>query len=353
MSAGITKGDLDLPGALPAVRSCLLVAALLALAGCSGGGGGTAGPDEPEGAPALKATATTGVLRGIVVDGAVRPLADATVNVTGPAGSLAATTDDGGFFGFAGLAPGTYFVEASRLAHDTVRQSAEVVAGVDDPPLVRIQLTFLPSAAPFVLQVQHTGFAQCIVPGANVCFIANFYPCFLLRQAGQPCPGNLTSDQSVFHLVDPILEQGRTPDWTQIEMVWDSTQTVTDWLSFRISPYAWEDGAGVDGRAKGARGKSPVVFSLNRTAAEGWDLGAEVDDGDEDNEGPAKGLALETFAAGNDVTCTGPQMAVINTCSSIGLVLNQQIEYYFHFTYGFVPPEGWQFSVDGPPQPPR
>ena len=339
---------------LPRPVRAVLVLLVLALAGCSGGGAPAAdGATAPEGAPELKATATTGVLRGIVVDDAIRPLRNATVNVTGPGAALAAATGDDGFFGFAGLAPGTYFVTVSRLAHTTLQQSVEVVAGVDDPPLVRVQLTFLPSEAPFVLALQYTGFAQCIVPGANVCFIANFYPCFVMQQAGQPCQDNLTSDDSVFHLVDPILEQGRTPDWTQVEMLWDSTQTVTDWLSFRISPYAWEDGAGVDDRAQNVRGQSPVLFALNRSAAQSWDLGAEVDDGEADNEGPAKGMALETFSAGNDLTCTGPQMGVINTCSSLGVVVNQQIEYYFHFAYGFVPPEGWRFSVDGPLQPPR
>ena len=332
----------------------MLVLLVVTLAGCSGGGSPSGdAADVPDGAPELKATATTGVIRGLVVDDAIRPLADATINVTGPGVATSARTGEDGFFGFQGLPPGTYFIRASRLAHDTLQQSVEVVAGVDDPPLVRIQLTFVPTAAPFVMALQYTGFAQCIVPGANVCFIANFYPCYVAQQAGQPCTGNLTSDDSVFHLVDPILEQARTPDWTQVEMLWDSTQAVTDWLSFRISPYAWEDGAGVDDRARNVRGKSPVVFMLNRTAAQAWDLGAEVDDGEPGNEGPAKGLALETFSAGNDLTCTGPQMGVINTCSSIGLVVNQQIEYYFHFAYGFVPPDGWRFSVDGPLEPPR
>lgn len=320
---------------------------VLLLAGCAEGPTPAQTTAEPEGAPQLEATATTGVLRGIAVDDAIRPLAGAAVVVEGPT-RRETVTDEGGFFGFAGLPAGSYRVAVTKVAYVPAQTTAEVVVGIHDPPLVRLQLAYVPSEAPFVTELLHSGFAQCILPGANLCFIINFYPCLVAQTVGQPCTGNLTSDDSVFHIVESVTDAQRHPTWTQVEMVWDSTQPVTDWLSFRVSPYAWSDGGGIDDRAINTAGKSPVLFTRNQTQAQDWDLGAVF------GEGEAKGLALETFSAGNDLTCTGPQRPYINSCSSLGLVLNQKIDFFFHFFYGYAPPEGWRLSVEGSvPEPPR
>src|SRR5688572_18477641 len=93
------------------------LAALLAcalLAGCSGGGGakGEDGLDSLDDFDDLEATDTTGVLRGVVVDASVRPLAGVDVTATGPGGQLTGTTSEAGAFGFDRLEPGTYFVSA-------------------------------------------------------------------------------------------------------------------------------------------------------------------------------------------------------------------------------------------------
>lgn len=314
--------------ALPALL--LLLAAVVA--GCSGGG--SSGAQEGEdplasGAPQLEATSTTGVLRGVVVDEAIRPIGNATVRLTGPQEGEAVTGPDG-FFGFSGLQPGTYFVKASKLAYAEAQASAEVRAGVDDPPVVKVQLTFLPSEAPFAFGIKYEGFAECIVPGANLCFILNFYPCFAAGQCN-----NLTNDDSWFFIYDSLVAQQRHPDWTQLEFVWETTQPVTDWLTFRVSAHSPDDGAGVDERRINPSGKSPVVASLNRTQAEEWDLGTE------------EGFSVETFSGGTDLTCGG-----LPARACVGFVLNQRIDYYFHMFYGFLPPEGWQFSVDGLPAPP-
>src|SRR5687767_7887744 len=90
----------------------------LALAGCSGDAGDPSGEGVPEGAfdgVDAEATAQTGVIRGIVIDEAITPLADAAVTIPVPGQKpLSATTTESGAFAFGGLAPGTYFVKVSK-----------------------------------------------------------------------------------------------------------------------------------------------------------------------------------------------------------------------------------------------
>ncbi len=92
-----------------------IAAALLAalLAGCSGGGGGDSSVDDP--VPVLEATDTTGVIRVVVYDQAIRPLAGVTVEVLLGTGSIAEqVTGEDGFAGFEDLQPGSYFVKARK-----------------------------------------------------------------------------------------------------------------------------------------------------------------------------------------------------------------------------------------------
>src|SRR5687768_3515881 len=105
--------------------SCLLAGAVLA--GCSGGSDPPAA--EPEDAAfeqlALQATATTGVLRGVVVDEAIRPVSGATVTLSGT-GTGTTTTNAEGLFGFASLAPGPYFVQVEKPGFTSAQSSTEV-----------------------------------------------------------------------------------------------------------------------------------------------------------------------------------------------------------------------------------
>lgn len=301
---------------------------LVALAGCGGRGGAATVPDDDQ--PILDATDSTGVIRALVVDEAVRPLAGVVVTVAADGGSVNRTTDDTGFAGFEGLAPGTYLVEARRPGYEAARQTAEVEAGIDAPPLVRFQLLTLQGEQPFYQEWQVEGFMQCAVgaatgSSANVCFIANYYPCFVARTAGQACPGNLTSDRSFFE-VPFIRDAQRVPDWVQVELVWESTQAVSDELLLRLDVQA--AGETPIPYVNSSRGQSPVVVTLNRTIGDEFGLGLE------------RSLFLEVFTS-SDLD------------SPAGLALNQQVRYIVHAFYGYTPPAGWRFSDEaGVPSPP-
>lgn len=310
----------------------LALASALALAGCFDGGGdpkgaGAGGGPDGEG-PKLVATPTTGVIRAVVIDDAIRPVAGARVAVQVGEVVREAVTGGDGFAGFEGIQPGAYVVEAGKVGFEPARTTVVVEAGVDDPPVTKLQLIFVPGAAPFVVERSFEGFMQCATGAAgnsaNLCFIANYYPCFAQQTAGQACMGNTTSDRS-FYRVPFFTEYGRAPDWTQVELVWESTQTVSDELQLRVNV---DEGETPIDYARTGSGTSPVVVTINGTQATEWELGT------------ARSVQLEVFTAssvGGD---------------PVGLAANQQIRYFVHAFYGYVPPEGWRFSDgNGVPSP--
>ena len=68
-----------------------------------------------------------------------------------------------GSFGFSGLDPGNYFLDVTKVGFDQVQASANVEAGVDKPPIVRVQLTEDPGSLPTVETLVFEGFIQCSV----------------------------------------------------------------------------------------------------------------------------------------------------------------------------------------------
>jgi hypothetical protein len=138
--------------AAPAV----LLLACLVLAGCAvrtDSGGGTF---EPQ----VQVTDSTGGIRGVVVDQAIRPLAGATVTATAPGTTRNATSDTNGGFAIAGLRPGLYLVKVSKPLYDTQQQSVDVQAGVT-PKVTKIQLTQLVFAKPYTQTLKFKGFIVC------------------------------------------------------------------------------------------------------------------------------------------------------------------------------------------------
>ena len=135
----------------------LVIALLLAgsIAGCADNNNGAKKPESASLKEAEKAandldvqaTDTTGVIRGVLVDDALRPLAGAAVQLQGGGN---ATTNEAGAFGFDGLEAGTYFLSASKDGYATIQQAVEVVAGNSNPDTVKVLLAAVARATPFV-----------------------------------------------------------------------------------------------------------------------------------------------------------------------------------------------------------
>ena len=163
------------------VRAWALLAVVV-LAGCSG-------DDVPRKAPdqfdlddvEVETTQTTGGIRGVVVDQAIRPIAGATLSLVD--GARNTTTDDGGQFAFGALEPGAYFLHASAPGFTPVQASAEVSAGAITD--VRVLMTADLSPVPYHETIAFDGFIDHSVPLAT--YIADIFLTSLLNQSICKC----------------------------------------------------------------------------------------------------------------------------------------------------------------------
>jgi hypothetical protein len=341
---------------------CLLVVPSLALAGCASDDPQTQSDDGQAQVPAdfddfdLEASSTTGILRGVVIDERIVPLAGAMVVAVGPTGqNRTMETKENGLFGFDGLEPGTYFVTAAKAGYVSVQASGEVVAGEQDPPNLKLLLTADPASAPFVQPFHLDGFITCSVR-----------PMFIGLQCG------VTEND----IVNAEYEMARPPTWIQSEMKWESTQATGDELSLAIRCLPGEESDPAGRCEEGqmtitrAEGHSPLIATINETWAANWTLGgpdgnplsvsifvfgrSDLDVWDEETiDGAQAGATGQDcmhwpqvggypFAPGTCMRATGP-----------GVVANQKVDVYTHVFYGFQPPEGWSFVAGEPvPTPP-
>lgn len=304
----------------------LAIAAAL-LAGC----GGSPAPSSSHAADAT-ATATTGVIRGVVVDAAVHPLAGAHVAVSVPgAGTMKANTTASGTFAFSNLPPGTYFVSATKLGFSGAQTSVDVHAGVNDPPVTRLQLVADPSAAPYYTSYQFRGYIECSTSvlaacsGPNVAIqITNLITCTAANQTGTPTctsQGNVTNDK--FLTAETV---DKLPDLVQSELVWDPTNQVSDYMTL-VHSYTGKDHIGTQGDIASNTSMSPVFLRNGPKDYAKVELGNKTD------------LLIRVFASGDPNQALGLG----------GAAAEQEFIVYTHIFYGYKPPADWRFSRDGDP----
>lgn len=309
-------------------RTLLLMLVLSSVAGCA-----EEAPPEPEDEPGagLKATDDTGVIRGVVVDAAIVPVAGVDVRLDDEG---SATTDEDGFFAFSGVTPGSHFLEASKAGWGTVQTSVQVVAGVDRPDIVKIQLEPDPSSLPRVQPLSFEGIIVCsfsvIAAGHATCSTLNLGDEFLQEYGADQLGGD--------------------PDFVQSEMVWESTQQGGSRMSLLYS--AQGDSTLLDNYAE-ATGESPIMVSANRTALAAYDVPG------------GQSLMIRVFNAAVEGTDLGETIGdptdgddcfdrpVLGGCTTgIGATIDQTFTVYTHAFFGFEPDEGWRFSEHGEPIPP-
>ncbi|HJQ92779.1 MAG TPA: carboxypeptidase-like regulatory domain-containing protein, partial [Candidatus Thermoplasmatota archaeon] len=242
----------------PFLAVLLVAVPAVALAGCAGGGGDGAGDptqdvdfDDLD----LQATATTGLIRGVVVDSAIRPVGDAVVELRGAETPLQTRSNAEGAFGFDQLPPGDYFLTASKPGFVQAQQATQVVAGVSDPPIVKVLLEADPSTAPYVTAYVFDGFLECSVRAVIIGFAA--------------CSNGAFVNDRFLEEYEP----NGVPDHWQSEMLWESTQAFGEELSLAIDCLSGDPCP--DGQVGIARheGRSPLMVTINRTTSEAFLLG--------------------------------------------------------------------------------
>ena len=362
-----------LPRAWPLRPSLLvLLVAAPALAGCSGDGGGA----EAEGADftplELEATATTGIIRGIVVDEAIRPVAGAAVGTTLPDGGVRNTTSNAdGAFGFDELPPGTYFLQVGKEGYVDVQASADVVAGVAEPPIVKVLLAADPTSLPYVSAHVYDAFVACSFTLVTVSFAA----CGLAAE-------QTNNEFLVNYWAD------RPPAWIQVEAVWESTQVLGGEIGLSVTALGPPQ-VGVNSTA----GFSPIYITINETTAAKHNFtgpdeaevtirlfssqltGTDVIPEEVAHQGwaaayptynatPAPGVMQQVIDNDPSGLLLDPfshpecirYPVLFDACwqfGGFGMSLQQQVDVYTHFFYGYTPPPGWRFSDNGEvPQPP-
>jgi hypothetical protein len=322
------------------MRAALVSFALVAvvLSGCAS--------KAPEAAPPaadfkpldLQATSTTGVIRGVVVDSAIRPVVGAAVTLRDSTPKTATTQGDGAF-GFDGLQPGTYFLSIHKGGFLDVQQSADVVAGVADPAVVKVQL--VPDAsfvAPYAETYILDGFIECGVTTAVVAYAACSQP-----NGCQPgfgvCAVNETVTNDNFNQFIPLFA---VPQHIQHEVVWDATQSTGNMFSLAMRTAKADEfnGGGYHADIGGdIIGGSPLVGIVNATMIDDEDIGED-----------GLGLAPAVFAGGMEGTqvCQLP----VGCTFATGATVEQKFSLFTNIFYGYQPPEGWLFAVEGSVPPP-
>jgi hypothetical protein len=313
-----------------AMRGLLAAAALamLLVSGCTS----SPDPSTDDGIPsanfedlALEATATTGVIRGIVVDAAIRPIAGATVSLKGDTPATVETTDDGAF-GFDRLPPGTYFLSVHKVGFADVQQSADVVAGVEEPPIVKVQLVADGKPAPFYAEYKVEGIIECGTSAIALCGgVHDVVVIACIESGGAVCLPQPTNDAySAFLAIDG------TPDYVQTEMVWETTQALGDSMSYalRYADKETYDGGMYEGGFDSFEGPSPLLGHVSGEDAAEAELGNRT------------GLVFSIFSGGAQGT-------------PLGVTVEQSYTFFIHAFYGYEPPEGWRFTDAGTVPPPQ
>ncbi|MGB1586696.1 MAG: carboxypeptidase-like regulatory domain-containing protein [Thermoplasmatota archaeon] len=304
------------------MRWIVFLLLVTALAGCSEATEPVPDDEFGEFEQELEATEDTGIIRGVVVDTAVVPIAGVTVNVQGR--DLVQETDENGQFGFDGLEPGTYFLELSKIGYIPVRANAEVQAAVAQPPVVKVRMEADLANIPYASTQHHKGYYQCGLSFVVVCGAPNVLT-----------DGQVTEDSSTHTFYfDP------KPQHIQSEMVWRTTQAVSPDL--RLEVETLDDGCSGGTLINNTLGPSPL-----RIVADGATL-AERGVGT-----PECGLYHSVFAGDvlEQAHCGFWDPVPLVKCG-VGFSIEQEFEWFITSFHGFVPDEDYWYIEDGAPTPP-
>lgn len=308
-----------------------LVALALLLAGCSSDG--TEAVVTEQGSidfsdVEVEVSATTGAIRGVVVDDAIRPIAEVKVAVNAAGVNQTGATDGDGRFAFSDLKPGTYFIRAEHLLYETTQVSVEVAAGVE-PSITKVLMKAKFDQKPYHQQMKFQGFIAC---GYQAVLISA--PCVTdyttIACAGgcvPPAHDTLAGAQGDLRALNTTVEA----QWQSIvlEMTWEPNgQGTSDQMGMLLS-YDQRTASEWFGNVEGA---NPLLLRF------------ETGEKHPSSQGTKRPMVEPEGA--QDLLILGS----IKGESDVGVNVNQDFTIIQTNFYNAKPPEGWSF-IRGDPMP--
>ncbi len=208
----------------------IVILLLLLTAGLAGCAGKDAAPEDD--GPALEVTETTGGIRGVVVDEALRPLEGITVRLHT---TETTQSDAEGLFQFTGLEPGEYFLTAQKLGYMSAQTSAVVIAGIADPPAVKLQLHLIPGKQPYVESIKMEGYYECAMSSSFVTDSCDFgyRTAYDVVNQSQPLP--TPRSVQAFHNTE-FIDVAPSVETIIQEAFWDDPQVSQMKISLDATP---------------------------------------------------------------------------------------------------------------------
>lgn len=284
--------------------------AFVALAGCADDGAPRPAPDDTfDDFEDVEVGSDSGIIRGVVIDETITPVADARIKVLNT--DLSTRSNENGAFVFSDLEPGSYFLRIGKPGYSTVQSSVDVQAGVEQPPVVKVQLVREPGTEPYHQAYVWAGFLGCSMRTPAV---------------GLSCPGADVVWPEHDFLVDYTLD--KVPEWVVTEMTWESTQALGGEMSFNIRK------TNTNRDTVDVEGPSPLALTLDNATAKGEGFGIDMD------------MRIIIFTA--HLKATEPPGGAL---WGVGLQVEQDFDVYTHVFYNYKPDEEWRFltSTEVPP----
>lgn len=196
--------------------------ALTALAGCAEEPSEAGEPGEFDDL-GVEVDEDTGIILGVVVDQAIVPVEGVRVQLEGGGGPLETLTDADGRFVFDDLEPGSYFVTVSKPGYAGTQSSVVVEAGVEKPPVLKVQVERLFDQDPYMETLQFVGFVGCAYNFLVSSTCVNDYT-RILPVCGGGCAPQVTGVVDQREYRSEVGNGWQTVLW---EMTWDSSLSGT------------------------------------------------------------------------------------------------------------------------------
>ncbi len=206
----------------------------------------------------------------------------------------------------------------------TTQQSVDVVADVNDPPIVKILLERDLVNAPYFTEFKWDGFMECGLSVIALCGVA------------EGTPADVTNDD--FAETHPI---DQPPKLIQSEVFWKTTTAASDQLWLWHSRGDYDTGAYNGSCNCWSQGVSPLLMVTNETVAAEEEYGLHNDLYLRMFTGSVEGTRNPTDPSG----CYPGQGQDV-FCGGAGWSLQQDFTVVTHVFYGYLPPADWRYSQD-------